>query len=317
MRALFFQSYLIAFMFWFGIAMGSLVILMLHQLSGGRWGSGVRPYLLPAAKMIPWMAILFIPILFGLKDLYSWAADPHALHGAKAIYLNVPFFISRAIIFWAGWIALSYWVDKRNIGGPGILFYGLTMTFASVDWVMSLDPHWMSSVFGVWVIIAQALSALSFCALSIQFSPPRNARNLNGTQELHDLGNLTLAMTMFWTYITFTQFLIIWTGNIQEEVTWYTHRIAGGWQHMATLMFVLHFLFPFAMLLSRNVKKNTQLLVIPAAVILVMRFMDWSWTVYPIFHKQWITGHWMNLIVFAAVSAVFLVLYKREQAKIS
>jgi hypothetical protein len=313
---LFFQSYLIAFLFWFGIAMGSLAILLVHQLSGGVWGRAVQPYLTPAVRLIPVMALFFIPIILGLKSLYPWAADPHVVHGAKAVWLSLPFFLGRTIFYWVGWILLSFWIDKKKIGGPGILFYGLTMTFAAFDWVMSLDPHWVSSVFGVWVVIAQALSALAFCAVSIVFLAPQK-QELKGTQQLHDLGNLMLAMTLFWAYITFTQFLIIWTGNLKEEVTWYLHRGHGGWQYMSIILVLFHFFVPFGLLLSRDLKKNPKLLAIPALFILSMRFMDLTWTVYPIFHDTWITGHWMNLLVFVAVSIGWIALYKRELVKTS
>ncbi len=287
----FLRAYLLGYFFALGIALGSLVVIMLHNLTGGAWGTAIRRTLEPAAKTIPVFALLFLPIAIGAPSLYIWArpeaaaGDPileHALHH-KAAYLNLPFFLARAAVYFAIWIGLSRVMTARpanpdrefKLAGPGLILYGLTMTFAAVDWIMSLDPAWYSTVFGLLLMVGQVLSAFAFAIA-------RGARRGDiPVEPLHDLGKLLLAFVMVWAYIGLSQWRIIWSGNLPEEIPWYLKRLQGGYEWIALAVIVLHFAFPFVILLSRATKRNPGLLAKVASFILIMRVVDLYWMIAP------------------------------------
>ena len=269
-------------MLWLGITLGCLAIVMIHHLSGGAWGLVIRRLLEAGTRTLPIMALAFLPIAFGVRVLYLWARPDAVASDAvlreKALYLNVPFFLVRAVLYFTIWGTVAYWLNRWSLeqdhspdprlarklqllSAAGIVLYALTITFASIDWVMSLEPHWFSTIFGILFMGGQALSALSFAiaaAVLLALRPPFS--DVLSRAHLHDLGKLLMAFVMLWAYFNFSQFLIIWSANLAEEAPWYVHRLGHGWQAIGLLLVVFHFALPFALLLSRGLKRNPMLL---------------------------------------------------------
>ncbi len=331
-RAAFFQAYLLGYLFWTGIAVGCLGLLMLHHLVGGRWGFAIQRLLEAGVRTLPLMALLFLPVLLGLQDLYLWARPEvmaaDALLQLKQRYLNGPAFFGRAVFFFLIWIGagaillmLSARQDQgidtgrltRRLqvwSGPGLVLYGFAVTFAAVDWVMSLEPHWYSTIYGVVFLIGQVLLALAFVtrvAIHLGQRPPLQA--VLGADRLHDLGNLLLAFVMLWAYVAFSQYLIIWSGNLPEENHWYLHRIAGGWGVLAAILIVFHFVVPFLLLLSRITKRRAALLGAVAAGILVVRFVDLFWLIAPSLHSEGFHMHWLDLVLPIGLGGLWLATF--------
>jgi hypothetical protein len=324
----FFRAYLSAYIFWIGIPVGCLALLMLHHLVGGRWGFMIQRVLEASIRTLPLMALLFIPLLFGLPDLYPWAraeivaADPLLQH--KAAYLNIPFFIARAVIYFAIWAVVGHLLSKwsveqdrtadptliqkmQRLSGPGLLLYGLTVTFSAIDWIMSLEPKWYSTIFGMIFIVSDGLTALAFVIVVshlIQNEAP--LARVVSADRFHDLGNLLLALVMLWAYMHFSQFLLIWSGNLVEEIPWYLNRIGGGWEWVAIAFIVFLFALPFALLLSRTTKRSIAMLARVAAVILVMHWLVVLWMVAPSFHPAHFHIHWMDIVAPIGIGAVWL-----------
>lgn len=324
----FFRSYLLAYLFWLGIPLGSLPILMLHHLVGGAWGAVIRRILEAASRTLPLMVLLFVPLLFGLEDLYSWARPEavaaDALLQHKRPYLNTSFFMLRSAVYFVAWLALVYGLNHwsqaqdraatdtfgrrlRLLSGPGLVLYVLTVTFSSVDWMMSLEPHWFSTIYGILVIIGQLLAALSFAVIVITLLadlPPLS--EVISAAHFHDLGNLLLAFVMLWAYMGISQFLIIWSGNLPEEIPWYIHRMQGGWGWMALVVILFYFTLPFLLLLSRHIKRQPQLLVWVAAVLLFMHAVELFWFVVPAFQPTRITLHWLDAMTLLGIGGIWL-----------
>lgn len=309
---LFFRSYLVGYVFWVGIALGCLAILMLQHLTGGAWGVVTRRVLEAGSRTLLPMALLFIPIAVGLvmNQLYVWTSHDHAtanpvLNHAiehKAQYLNVPFFIVRTVIYFLVWLGLAYFLNKwsldqdrtadreyakklKRLSGPGIVFFVIAVTFASVDWIMSLEPEWFSTIFGLLVLIGWVLSALSFViAVMVLLVGREPLARVVAPAHFHDLGKLLLAFVMVWAYFSFSQFLIIWSGNLPEETPWYLRRMHGVWGFVGLGLVLLHFALPFFLLLSRDLKRNARTLAAVALLVLVMRLVDLLWLIVPAFH---------------------------------
>lgn len=332
--AQFFHSYLLAYLFWLGIALGSLAIVMLHHLTGGAWGLIIRRTLEASSRTLPLLAVLFVPLLFGLADLYSWAR-PDLVAGDellqhKSPYLNVPFFVLRAILYFAVWLGLAYWVNQwslrqdhtadpalarrlETLSGPGLVLYGGTVTFASFDWGMSLEPHWFSTIYGVMFMVGHALTALAFAIIVVMLLVERQPFVAVVTPaHLLDLGNLLLAFVVLWAYIAFSQFLIIWSGNLVEEIPWYMRRLAGGWQWIAVFLLVFHFALPFLLLLSRRTKRNLRLLATVAVGLLVVHLLDVLWLVAPAFHQTGLSIHWMDIVAPIGIGGVWLARFIQQ-----
>jgi len=336
-RDQFFQSWLIGFLFCLGLSLGSLGLLMLQHLSGGQWGLVGRRVFEAAARTMPLVALLFVPILFAMPTLFMWAR-PEVVAGdkilqLKAPYLNVPFFTGRAVFFFAFWILTSWVLTKwsaaqdrgeestdpagmvrfRTVSAPGLLFLVLTLTFAMTDWVMSLDPHWFSTIFGLMFTAGFGLSAFAFTilVLAIVGSEGAFAGRLK-PRHFHDLGKLLLAFTMLWAYLNFSQFLIIWSGNLPEEIPWYLERIRGGWGYVALLLVFGHFGLPFLLLLSQDLKKKSRMLAGVAIFILTMRLVDIIWLVAPTFGHHGFPIHWMDIAIPAGLVGVWLLVFTRN-----
>ncbi|MGB9692979.1 MAG: hypothetical protein ACPL7D_12520 [Candidatus Sumerlaeaceae bacterium] len=329
-------SILIGFLYWFHIAAGGLAFLMIQYLTGGAWGVMGRRLFETASITIPLFAIpVAIITAIGLPQLYEWAR-PEALSDPilvkKAAYLNVSGFALRGIIYFLVWTALALILVRfarpsianqqgvtsprqkcARVSGPGVVLYGLTMTFASIDWVMSLEPHWYSSLFGGLFVAGQLLSALAFSIVVLALLANRQeVRAYLGKRHFHDFGKLLLAFVMLWAYLSFSQFLIIWSGNLAEEAPYYLKRLRGGWQVVALALIVAHFALPFLILLSKNVKRQPTKLMSVAVFILIMRFLDIEYMVRPA-----ITAHLTSAMVIAdllaigAFGLVWIVLFGR------
>ncbi|MGO4879586.1 MAG: hypothetical protein ACLP59_02050 [Bryobacteraceae bacterium] len=326
----FYRSYIWCYMFFVGLPLGATAVLMLQYLTGGAWGVVIRRPCEAASRTLPLMAILFLPIVIGMPHLYQWshpdivAHDPVLLH--KRIYLNVPFFLIRTVVYFAGWILIAHLLykwsgdqdrgDERSarrlaaISGPGLIFYGFSVTFMAVDWILSINPHWFSTIFGLLFIAGEGLSAIAFliCVLVLLSSRPPLADVLT-PRHLHDVGKLLLTFVMVWAYFTFSQLLVIWSGNLPEEIPWYLNRFAGGWQYIGLMLAVLQFALPFALLLSRDLKRNFKLLRNVALVVIGMRFVDLYWMVAPDFHKQHFTISWMDFVLPIALGGIWLAAF--------
>jgi hypothetical protein len=293
------QSYLVGVIFWVQIAFGCLGIQMLHGLTGGGWGLAARRPLHVASSTMPLLAVLFVPLFFSLPRIYPWARPEVVAHDEllqhKAAFLNVPFFAARTIGYFVLWSAIALLLFQRQRGkkpntgpgrtartlaGPGILACGVTMTFAAIDWLMSLDPHWSSTMFGLLVIVGSLLSGIAFCIVFVTTFRDEEAVSID---RLHDLGRLLLVFVMLWAYLSFSQYLIIYGANLAEEVPFYVHRQEGGWQQIALALIVLHFGVPFVVLLTRRTKRSPRALRAVAIGILAMRLVEIFWIAAPTF----------------------------------
>lgn len=333
-RDQFFHSYLLAYLFWVGISLGSLALVLLHHLVAGGWGFVIQRPLEAGARTLPLMAVLFLPVLIGAHDLYEWthadvmAADEVLRH--KSAYLNLPFYSARALVFFALWLGLAWLVTRWSaeqdrtglplytrrlqlLAGPGLLIYVLTVTFAAIDWAMSLEPHWFSTVYGLLFIVGQVLATLAFVTIVVaRLSRREPLSEMVTTTHFHDLGNLLLAFVMLWAYISFSQFLIIWSGNLPEEIPWYLRRVGGAWQGIGLFLIVFHFAIPFVLLLMREVKRHHDRLVWVAGGIFLLRLVDLYWLVVPAYAEHGPRLHWMDVAAVAGLGGMWLGLFLRH-----
>jgi hypothetical protein len=299
----FFHAYLVGYVFWIGISLGCLGLTMLHHLVGGGWGLPIRRPMESAGVTLLPLAILFLPIAIGLPRLYEWARPEEVEHDAilqaKSTYLNPGFFLGRTCGYFAVWLMLALLIDRLSaaqdkrsdfgpsrtmggLGGPGLILLFLTGSFAAIDWMMSLEPHWVSSIYGAMVVVGQGLATLaSMVLLVVWMSDRRPMSEAVAPGRLHDLGNLMLAFTMLWAYMSFSQFLIIWSGNLPEEIPWYLRRARGDWQWVALALIVFHFFLPFFVLLFRENKRYGRILAQVAAWVLLMHWLDLVWLIVP------------------------------------
>ena len=311
-REHFFRAYLTAYMLWLGISLGSLALMMVHHQSGGAWGMVIRRIFEAATRTLPALALLFIPIALGMSHLYPWTHQDHVAHDAvlqhKSLYLNTPFFLARAVFYFVCWIGLAAvlnrWSRRQDegdviatrrmqvISGGGLVLYGLTITFASVDWVMSINPHWYSTIFGFLFMGGQGLAALAFTIVVSTVLWRRDPmHHVFNAGHFHDLGKLMLAFVMLWAYFNFSQYLIIYSGNLVEEIPYYVGRTTHGWQYLALALVVFHFAVPFSLLLSRDLKRSANRLVLVALAILVMRYADLFFLIAPDFAADGMNLH--------------------------
>lgn len=327
----FFRSYLVAYMFWAGIALGSFGLVALNHIAGGRWGIVIRRICEAAMSTLPLVAVLFIPIALGLPNLYEWADPAHMAHDHhlqhKAWYLNVSGFLIRAAIYFAIWIVFTRlflrWSTEQDASGDpayvrrfqmlgrgAIILYVITMTFAAVDWMMSLEPHWYSTMYGLLIIAGQVLTAFAFAIAVLTLLTQSDPVARTATVErFHDLGKMLLAFVMIYAYFAFSQFLIIWSANIPEETPWYLNRITGGWGVLAVVLPLFHFFLPFFILLSRKLKQNAHRLIWVAVLLIVMRLLDLYWYIMPAFSPGQFTLHWMDLAAVVGVGGVWLAAF--------
>jgi hypothetical protein len=304
----FWRPYLVAYVLWTGVAVGSMAIMMLHHLSGGGWGVVLRRLFEAATRTLPLMALLFLPLVAAVltHTLYPWtmpeiAAEP--IIQKKALFLNTPFFLARTVFYFAVWFALAYFLNKwslaqdseedprrrralrermQNLSGPGIVLFGLTVTFAGVDWIMTLEPEWFSTIYGLLIMAGFGLTSFAVMILTAVWLRGHGPlAEVYQPRHFHDHGKLLLAFVMIWAYFSFSQYLIIWSGNLPEEIPWYLRRVRGGWQYVAGGLILFHFALPFALLLSRDLKRSARLLGAVALLVLAVRVLDLFWTIAP------------------------------------
>lgn len=324
----FFFSWLVSFLFFLSLALGGLFFVLIQYATQGGWGIVLRRIGETIFAMLPVMAALFLPVLLGLHDLYSWAVPGAAEHDAllrwKAPFLNVPFFVIRAALYFAIWsfIALLYYRGSRRqdltgdpgvsarlrrLAGPAIIVLALTQTFASIDWIASLTPRWYSTMFGVYFF---AGSFVGFIALlSVVAVAMRRAGLLDtviSAEHLHDIGKYLFAFTAFWAYIAFSQFFLMWYGNLPEETIWYKTRIDGSWLPVSLLLMAGHFVAPFFYLMGRTVKRNGTTLAVGGVWLLAMHFVDLYWQVMPTLHPEGLRPSLLDVAALVTVGGCFV-----------
>lgn len=351
-RHQFFQSYLYAYLFPLGLALGSLGLTMVNYLTGGFWGLSSRRQLQAGIRTLPLMALLFVPIGYAMMTqpgaghggqetivghahgsfwLYPWT-DVNLVHGDrvlehKAAWFNPQFVLGRAIGYFVIWMALGALLLRnakkfdetgnpkadamtRNVSGPGLVVFFLATTFAIFDWAMSVEPHWFSTMYGVIYIVGCALSTLAFSVIFTSWvrhlEPFKHFARPN---MFHDLATLLFATVMLWAYTSFSQFLIIWSGNISEETPWYIVRTSNGWQGVAIALLVFHFAVPFFLLLMRRIKRDASYVPFVALLLIVMRFVDLYWQVAPPFHADGFHPHWLDLAAPVGLLGLWLAFF--------
>lgn len=333
----FYRSYLWAYLFILGVTLGPLSWLLLQYLTGGAWGMVIRRPCEAALRTMPLVALMFLPIVIGIPNLYAWshkanvAASPLLQH--KHPYLNVPFFLIRATVYFGGWLYLSWHynrVSRREdteghdavhgtmsvLAGPGLIFWGFSLTFMGIDWVMSINPEWFSTMFGLLLVADQGLTGMAFLiAVMVMLSYYRPMSEVLTPRHLHDLGKFLLAMVMVWAYFSFSQFLIIWAGDLPEEIPYYLVRMNGGWGFVSLALVFGHFALPFALLLSRDLKRNFKLLASIAVFILCMRLVDLYWVVSPEFRRNSFGVSWMDFTIPLALIGIWLAYFLTQLEK--
>jgi hypothetical protein len=329
------RSWLLGFIFWGGLGFGSIGILLLQYLTGGAWGVVIRRILEAGSRTLPILFVLFLPIMLGITNLYSWThMQDDELVKYRGAYLSVGWFIFRSVLYFVLFGSIDYFLNKWSLeqdkatvyedsaksladagkfSGPAVIFFVLTVTFAAVDWVMTLDPHWYSTMWGLLFVAGWALSTFSFSVVILAWLSDRAPMNrIVGKRHFQDIGKLMLAFTMVWAYFNFSQYLIIWSGNIPEETKWYLPRIQGTWGAIALSLIVFHFAFPFLVLLSRDIKRNSKWLAMLATFILVMRLIDTFYLIGPsptigsVGHEIGFHLNWMDFVAPVAVGGIWL-----------
>lgn len=330
-RSQFFFSYLFALMFWMGLSLGCFLVTMIHELTGGRWGYPTRRFLEAGYLVLPLMLLLFVPIFFGLHELYPWARASD-LAADKALrqrhpYLNPVTYIVRVFFFLGIWIWFSQLLRRwslrqdattdpaptrkaRTLSGPGIVIYCLLGTFAFIDWMMSLETHWYSTMFAVIIVIGQILVAYSFSVVLLTIfrkQPP--FYEVVSKAQYHQLGNLLLAFVMFWTYVSFGQLLIVYSGDKPHEVDWYLHRIAGNWVWIVGALGLFHFFLPFYLLLFRTIKKHIAPITVLSGMLFVFHMVAIYWLVMPAFHKNQLQISWLDFTAPLGIGGLWVAFF--------
>jgi hypothetical protein len=333
----FFQSYLLAFVYWVSLTLGCLLLLMIHHLAGGRWGFAIRRILEAGTRTLGLMLVLGIPLLLGIHELYEWsheevvAADE--ILQKKAVFLNPTFFILRYFVYFLVWGVLVFFLNRwtaqqdqttetsptrrmQVLSGPGVVVFVLFTTFAAIDWIMSLEPHWFSTIYAAIFIIGQLLLTWAFATLvGVRLSRHQPLSALLTNDRLRDLGTFMLAFVMLWAYTSFSQFIIIWSGNLPEEITWYYARLQGGWQHVGYLLVAFHFALPLVLLVSSRLKARIPILTAIAAGLMVMRLVDLFWITSPAFDKTELSIDWMDLVIPIAMGGIWLSVFYTQLKK--
>jgi hypothetical protein len=331
----FFRSYLVAYLLWLGIVLGCLGMGLISYVTGGAWAAAIRDVVVAGAGTLPLLAGLFVPVAIGVPDLYVWAQpnaaplDPALPH--QQIYLNVPFFLVRAALFLVTWIVvgllMSRWSDPgahglddtltwrpdrrlRCFGAGGLILVGLTVSFAVIDWVMSLEPTWSSSIFPAMVAAGHLLVGFSLVILVVsRLGDGELFPSTALSHVLNDLGDLLLALVMLWAYLSFSQFLLIWVGNLNVEIPWYLHRLSDGWQWLGIAIIGSQFVIPFGALLSRDVKRSARAMSLLAGLLIVGRLLELIWLVEPSFPPVALPAHWLDLTTVIGIGGIWLAAF--------
>lgn len=302
------RAWLLGFIFWGGIGIGGLGILILQHLTGGAWGIVIRRTAEACSRTLPIIALLFVPIAVGVltHSIYEWTHIPDdkvVRWRAASGYLTPLWFVIRAAMYFGLWMIMSRYLtgwslkqdqandfdsalkaanDMSKFSGPTMVFYVLVVSFAAIDWVMTLDPHWFSTIWGLLFVAGWGLSCFCFAVALLALLADKAPMNrILGNKHFHDIGKLMLALVMVWAYFNFSQFLIIWSGNLPEETKWYLTRMEGVWGAIGILLIVFHFAFPFLVLLNRDLKRNAKWLAVTAIFILALRLLDMFYMIGP------------------------------------
>lgn len=331
----FYPAYLIGFMFWLGLSLGCMAILMLYHLVGGKWGTVIRRILEAGMTTLPLMAVLSIPIVLNLPKLYFWARPEEVARDPKIAdiansYLNFSGILMRAIIYFAIWLGMTYFLNRwsteqdtleggekstlrfRALSSIGLVIYSFTISFAVIDWVMSLQARWISTIYGFIFIAGEVLSAFCFVVVIESILVKRKPMSEYLTsKEVHDHGNLMLTFVMLWAYFSFSQLLIIWAGNLPDEISWFVRRFSGGWGPVGLVLALFHFAVPFALLLSRSFKRNVGKLVWLATWLMIMRIVDIWWHIEPVSHPT-IHLSWLHFTILAGMGGLWMAYFFRN-----
>jgi hypothetical protein len=334
----FFRSYLFAFEFWLSIPLGSVAILMLHHLTGGWWGLPIRRILEAGSRTIRVMAVLFVPVLAGLSKLYIWAnadqVQADKILQDKHWWLNTPGFTVRCVIYFAVWLLLSGLLSKWSreqdqtgnpelagrmaaLSAPGLVMWAFAVSGAAIDWVMSLEPHWYSTIYGLLFVVISALAAFSFTLFMLRMLsdyPP--IKDSVAPSRFNDLGNILLAFVMLWAYLSFSQLLIIWAGNLKEEIPWYQQRAFGGWAPVGVALIVLHFFVPWLLLLQRGVKRRLRTLSLVSGWVVVLTLVDIYWIVVPSWDKVSPHVHLTDIFAVIGIGGLWVAAFSWQLKKL-
>jgi len=332
--AQFFRSYLLGYVWWTGLTLGCLAVLMLQHLAGGLWGFVIQRPLEAAVRTFPLLAVMFVPLIFGIRFLYLWGNREIVQHNLglqqQAQYLAPRWFVLRAAIYFLAWIFMAQFLNRwsaaqdqsgsivlrrrlQNLSGPGLVIYFLTVTFASFDWMMSLDPQWGSTVYPFILIAGQVLAAFAFVvailAILVQYKP---MSEIVQEKHLHSLGKMMLAFVMLWAYCSYSQLVIMWAGNLPDEIPWYLRRLNTGWKYVGLALVLFHFAVPFALLLSRDLKRNARRLTRVAILLLLMRYVDLLWWIAPNplpGFQRGIWFQWMDIVVPVGLGGIWMAAF--------
>lgn len=330
----FFHAYLFAWVFWVGVPLGCLAILMIQHVTGGAWGLVIRRLLETGTRTLPIMALLFLPMAFALPRIYLWARPEvvasDALLAHKSVYLNIPFFLGRTAACFVIWCGLSYTLNRLTrrqdetgdprvtrrlqlVSAGGMLAFVLAMTFASVDWVMSLEPHWFSTIYPLMMMAGQVVSAFCFIiAAAVVLSRFEPLSRAISPAHVHDLAKLLFTFVMVWAYFALSQFLIIWSANLPEEIPWYLRRLKGGWEWVGIAIILIHFVLPFGLLLISRIKRSGRLLMRVAILIFIMRLVDLYWMMAPGFEEGGMTAHWLDLAAAIGMGGLWVYVFAKQ-----
>ena len=329
----FFFSYLVAYLFFLSIGLGGLIFVLIQFVTRAGWSVAVRRLAEHIMGTLPLLALLAVPLVFGFGELYPWfdsqgVSTDKILQG-KSAFLNPGFFYLRSLVYLLSWALIAWGFRKLSIkqdngnavpitrklqaaSAPAIVWFAVTVTLFSFDWIMSLDPHWYSTVFGVYFFAGCIIALLSVLILLVLLLQRfRLLANIVSEEHFHDMGKLLFGFVVFWAYIAFSQYMLIWYANIPEETIWYAHRLQHGWESVSFLLAAGHFVLPFFLLLSRNAKRNHTMLIAATLWLLAMHYVDLYWLVMPSFQSDGLHAHWLDLTTFLSVgSLVFAGLLK-------
>jgi len=328
----FYSAYLTGYMFWLGLSLGCMAILMLYHLVGGGWGTVIRRIMEAGMMTLPLMFVLFIPILLNLPKLYFWARPEERIKDPKIaeiahVYLNFNDILLRYVVYFALWFGMAFLLNRwsteqdtseggakstlrfRAVSAIGLVIYSLSISFAVIDWVMSLQTRWISTIYGLIFIAGEALSAFCFAVVIESILGKRKPMSeYLTTTEVHDHGKFMLTFVMVWAYFNFSQWLIIWAGNLPEEIPWFVRRLSGGWGGVGLFLVIFHFSVPFALLLSRSLKKNVGQLVWLASWLMIMRIVDIWWHIEPVSHPS-IHLSWLHITILAGMGGLWMAYF--------
>ncbi|MBV9602819.1 MAG: hypothetical protein JOZ87_39020 [Chloroflexi bacterium] len=327
----FFRAYLFGYTFWLGLGLGSFGIVLIQFLTGGNWGLATRRVFEAGTATLPLVAVLFIPILFGLPYLYAWARPDAVASDAvlqhKAIYLNVPFFIVRSVVYLVAWVVLGYLVRRWSLAQDrsddpliqrrlqrfsviAALILGFTVTFAAIDWLMSLDADWFSTMYPPMVAMGDLLLALALgTAFVALFGSGTSLARMLTPEVFNDLGSLLLAFIMLWGYLEYFHYLLIWAGNLSDEIPWYLSRTEGGWLAVAVGVGAIGFLLPWYLLLFRPLKRDRRTLAPIAGLIALMQLVNVFWMVQPPFEPGGPVVDWLDVLAVVGFGGVWLAVF--------